>query len=366
METITDLFGKLGAIYGRLNLISKPMQVYNCDETGVSVVHKPGKVVAELGRRNVYAITSGEKGKTHTVLSCASASGFVLPPMMIYPRKQLPPANFCEGAIAHTLFVSSSNGWINSDLFLQWFEFFLQHIPPTWPVLLIMDGHGSHMSIDLIELARSNGVHILCLPSHTTHVLQPLDMGVFKSFKSHFSKACSKYLAANPGRVITSNKLASLVAEAWPQSHTPLNVMSGFKKSGIFPLNPSEVTDRQIAPSKLFQQQSTKSSQDVGSEIPTSTSKDPLFSPDKVALYKKRYEEGYDLEDPGYVAWLKINHPTEVCSIATKSSSDSGRLLLKEIHPIQESLSRRVVMLCLRFLFFHPPYQDPRVNASLL
>ena len=35
METITDFFGKLGAIYGRLNLMSKPMQVYNCDETGV-------------------------------------------------------------------------------------------------------------------------------------------------------------------------------------------------------------------------------------------------------------------------------------------------------------------------------------------
>ena len=156
-----------------------------------------------------------------------------------------------------------------------------------------MDGHGSHMSIDLIELARSNGIHILCLPSHTMHVLQPLDVGVFKSFKSHFSKACSKYLAANPGRVTTSNKLASLVAEAWSQSHTPLNIMSGFKKSGIFPLNLSEVTDRQIAPPKLFQQQSTKSSQDVGSEIPTSTTKDPLFSPDKVALYKKRYKEGY-------------------------------------------------------------------------
>ena len=76
-----------------------------------------------------------------------------------------------------------------------------------------MDVYGSHMSIKLIELAQCNDVHILCLPSHTTHVLQPLDVGVFKSFKSHFSKACSKYLAANPGRVITSDKLASLVAE---------------------------------------------------------------------------------------------------------------------------------------------------------
>ena len=56
-------FRKLGAIYGRLNLISKPMQIYNCDETGVSVVHKPGKVVAEMGRHKVYAVTSAEKGK---------------------------------------------------------------------------------------------------------------------------------------------------------------------------------------------------------------------------------------------------------------------------------------------------------------
>ena len=64
-DTVNDFFGKLGAIYGRLNLIAKPMQVYNCDETGVSIVHKPGKVVCEVGRRNVYAITSAEKSKTH-------------------------------------------------------------------------------------------------------------------------------------------------------------------------------------------------------------------------------------------------------------------------------------------------------------
>ena len=144
------------------------MQIYNCDETGVSVVHKPGKVMAEMGRHKVYAVTSAEKGKTHTILTCVSASGHVLPPMMIYPRKQIPPDNFCEGTVAQTLFSNSPSGWIN-DLFLQWFKFFLTRIPPTQPVLLIMDGHGTHMSIELIELARSNEIHLLCLPSHTTH-----------------------------------------------------------------------------------------------------------------------------------------------------------------------------------------------------
>ena len=87
-ETIDDFFGKLGAMYGQLNLISKPTQIYNADETGISIVHKPGKVVAELGRRNVYAITSAARGKTHTVLSCVSASGHTLPPMMVQWRIQ--------------------------------------------------------------------------------------------------------------------------------------------------------------------------------------------------------------------------------------------------------------------------------------
>ena len=219
--------------------------------------------------------------------------------------EQTPPANFRKGVVAQTLFANSTNGWINSDLFMKWFEFFLANIPPTRPVLLIMDGHGTHMSIELIELAQSSDVHLLCLPSHTTHVLQPLDVG---AFKGNWSKACSKYLAANPGRVITSDKLASLIADAWPLSLTTLNIMSGFKKTGIYPINPSEVTDRQLAPSKLFEQPSTKSSQDadLASDSPT---KDPLFSPDKVELYKKRYEEGYDLDDPSYTAWLKIYLP---------------------------------------------------------
>ena len=88
MDTINDFFGKLGAIYGRLNLIAKPMQIYKCDETGVSVVLKPGKVVAEMGRHKVYAVTSAEKGKTHTILTCVSVSSHVLPPMMIFPRNK--------------------------------------------------------------------------------------------------------------------------------------------------------------------------------------------------------------------------------------------------------------------------------------
>ena len=109
--------------------------------------------------------------------------------MMIYPRKRALPDNYKIGAVPNTLFECSDSGWSNSELYLKWLNFFVDNIPPTRPILLIQDGHSSHMSIEAIEYSKVNGIFILCLPSHTSHILQPLDIGVFKSFKTYFSKA---------------------------------------------------------------------------------------------------------------------------------------------------------------------------------
>lgn len=73
----------------------------------------------------MYAVTSGEKGKTNTIFSCVSVSGYVFPLMMVYPRKQSLLEKFREGAVTNTLFVTSENGWINTNLFQQWFHFFI-------------------------------------------------------------------------------------------------------------------------------------------------------------------------------------------------------------------------------------------------
>ena len=299
------------------------MQVYNIGETGITVVHKPGKVFSAVGRKHVYALTSSEKGRTHTVVVCASASGHAIPPLMIYPRKRAVPESMQSGAVPGTVFMTSDNGWITQDIYLEWFKFFIKSIPPARPVLLIEDGHGSHITLDVIEMARKNDIHLLCLPAHTSHILQPLDIGVFKSFKTHYSKACRKYLADHPGRVITSEAIASLVGDAWAHSITPVNILSGFKKSGISPLNPSEVSDRMLAPSKVFK--------------PSSVDKSPpTFSAEQVALYEERFSEGYDVHDPQYELWLRENHPessdadslkTHVSnSVSTPSSSGSSVL----------------------------------------
>ena len=74
--------GKLGAVYAWLDILAKPMQIFNTDKMRVSVVQKPGKVVTEVGCQTVWSVTSAEIGKIHTVLSCVSASGVALPHFM--------------------------------------------------------------------------------------------------------------------------------------------------------------------------------------------------------------------------------------------------------------------------------------------
>jgi len=110
-------------------------------------------------------------------------------------------------------------------------NFFLRNIPPLDQSCLSWMAMAHMYRISLLSWPKlRNSVHLLCLPSQTTHILQPLNVGVFKSFKS---KACSGYLAANPERAITNNKLVSLAAEAWPHSFTAVNIMSGCFQSTV-------------------------------------------------------------------------------------------------------------------------------------
>ncbi len=45
--------------------------------------------------------------------------------------------------------------------------------------MLIVDGHGSHITTDAIAYCIQRKIILLCLPPHTTHLLQPLDVDVF-------------------------------------------------------------------------------------------------------------------------------------------------------------------------------------------
>ena len=106
----------------------------------------------------------------------------------------------------------------------------------------------------MIEHAKQNDVHLLCLPAHTKHVLQPIDVRVFSSFKHNVGLALNALVRSYDGRVPTSENIPGVTADAWPKSFTPVNLMSGFRKTGIHPLNPGCIHDRLTGPSKATDQ----------------------------------------------------------------------------------------------------------------
>ena len=81
---------------------------------GLPLYH-PSKVIAQIGRRNVPSVTSADKGKTHTLLACVSASGLVIAPFMVYPRKQPVPKKLREGGISKHG-ISCERQWLDNEI----------------------------------------------------------------------------------------------------------------------------------------------------------------------------------------------------------------------------------------------------------
>ena len=109
-----------------------------------------------------------------------------MPPYILYKGKNL-YTTWTEGGPAGTLFGVSNSGWMEGANFLDWFKkLFLsavQHLSSKPGVVLFVDGHHSHLTLELIELARERGVHLVCFPPHMTHILQPLDVSVYHPLK---------------------------------------------------------------------------------------------------------------------------------------------------------------------------------------
>jgi len=129
-----------------------PSHIWNVDETGLTSVHRPGKVIARRGQRQVGKITSGEKGKTVTAICAVNATGSYIPPTLIFPRVNMTD-RLLYGAPPQTLGLASKSGWVDSIVFQKWFDHFLRFAKPTTDSshLLLLDGHVSHKSLPLIE-----------------------------------------------------------------------------------------------------------------------------------------------------------------------------------------------------------------------
>ena len=161
------------------------------DETGFVIVPKLEKVIAKKGARQVHKIAQGNSHDHISVAPTISADGSYIPPLIIYKGVRTIPG-LLDGAPPGTVMGFTSTGYMREDLFQMYLDHFIQSIPPTRPVLLMLDGHSSHISYTIVDFCRNNGILLYALPPHTTHVLQPSEIP-FAKLKKEYSKACEKY-----------------------------------------------------------------------------------------------------------------------------------------------------------------------------
>ena len=221
-------------------------KIFNLDESGINMELRQRKVIVKKGSKNVHSLSKGSRDYI-TVNCCVSAAGYVLPPMIIY-EKSFPSAPYKAWGPLNALYAKSLNGYKDEELFFSWFKFFVAQTQHLGKGMLIIDGHGSHISLNVIDTARENNIILYCLPPHTTHILQPLDVSVYKPLKNHFSSITNFIILAsvtlNEKVLLNKKNIHVVFREAFDKTMIITTIKSGFRVCGISPFNLPIIKDR--------------------------------------------------------------------------------------------------------------------------
>ena len=146
----------------------------------------------------------------------------------------------------------SKNGWINSELFLKFLQHFLKFVPAARPIMLIMDSHCSHVSPEVLKFGQENDIVFVTFPSHTTHLLQPLDVGVFGPMKQSWRSKVLAHLRVK-GSKPTRKDFVPIFIDVHRDAVTPNNIVKAFARTGIYPFNRNALPDKTFHVSEVHE-----------------------------------------------------------------------------------------------------------------
>jgi len=105
--------------------------------------------------------------------------------------------------------------------------------PRDWR-LLVIDGHYMHTTVDFMWECFSNKVYIVFLPAHTSHILQPLDVGLFHPLKQAFQKHLHQLGQHDLSLVMAKKRFLYCYYKAREEVITEENIHSGWRAAGLW------------------------------------------------------------------------------------------------------------------------------------
>jgi hypothetical protein len=235
----------------------EPRHTYNMDEKGF--------MLGVVGRsKRIFSRASYEEGKRRstiqdgsrewiTLLACICANGSYLEPALIYQSTSGAIQNSWLQALdyeTHQVRISSSpSGWTNNDIGLAWlkqvFDCGTKAKARSSYRLLILDGHGSHLTMDFIEYCNQNKILLAVYSPHSTQTLQPLDVVMFKPLATGYSDEVAAFMKRSQGLTSMSKRdFFPLFYQAWQTSFKETTILKAFKTTGLSPFNPEVILRR--------------------------------------------------------------------------------------------------------------------------
>ena len=217
--------------------------VYNMDETGV-LLSSLNSLKVFVGRdelRNYRGVHI--QRELITAVECNSADGRYLDPLIIWPAATH-QSTWTVYPTPGWHFGLSETGYTNAALSLYW----IQHVfdPQTRdrangkPRVLISDGFGTHESLEVLTFCFENNIILCRLPSHTSHKLQPYDVGVFGPLKAAYREQVEQLLRGG-SNTIGKQHFTQLYSIARQVAFTKRNVRGGWSGAGLSPFNAEKV-----------------------------------------------------------------------------------------------------------------------------
>jgi hypothetical protein len=179
-----------------------------------------------------------------TVAQGINAVGWAIPPFIIFAGQHHLSAWYEGDDIPRDWAISmSDNGWTNNELGVAWPKHFIKHTAARRVgarQLLILDGHDSHISLEFQEFCMENKIYALCMPPHSSHLLQPLDIDCFSPLKRAYGRQIESLIRDHINH-ITKLEFLPAFRVAYDQSITKENIYASFQGAGLVPYDPEVV-----------------------------------------------------------------------------------------------------------------------------
>ncbi|XP_045166969.2 uncharacterized protein LOC123530264 [Mercenaria mercenaria] len=189
-EQINEFYKLLDETLQKLRIKNDPTKIFSFDETGLHPKCLVGrKIIITKSSKHLYQPTVSISGGHITLQLAISAADNTADkaPLVIY-SKYLLRNNFTEVIPEEWRFATSESRYINSELFLSWFqESFVKQCGRALPICVVMNNHVTHLNKELIDFAKKEHIDMICVPANSTHLLQPLDVGYYHLLKQNFA-----------------------------------------------------------------------------------------------------------------------------------------------------------------------------------